>query len=175
MKGYLLTDRRRVKEIPKLDVKDPDLAMELAEMPASEVDDSIVPYEPPVEKPLVEFDIGHLKLHFGEFLRHHSVAKDSDGFLKQFKTLVPGVVGDAGLLVMGNLPVVSFKRDGALVMSRLEAEQPHIIAEFTEMKLVPVFDKEKFQRKMPDVYEAYRARSFRLVNAGSGAGLVLPA
>ena len=35
MKGYLLTDRRRVKEIPKLDVKDPDLAMEPAETGAS--------------------------------------------------------------------------------------------------------------------------------------------
>ena len=120
-----------------------------------------------------EYDIGHLKLHFGEFLRHHSMAKDSTGFLDQFKKLVPGVVGDAGLLVMGNLPVVSFRNDGALVMSRLEKEQPQIVEEFTEMKLVPVFDKEKFQQKMPDVYEAYRARSFRLINAGPGAGLVL--
>lgn len=172
MKGYLLTDRRRVKEIPALDVKDPDLAMELAEMPASQVDAGIDRYNPPKRVP-AEYDIGHLKLHFGEFLRHHSLTKDSTGFLDQFKKLVPGVVGDAGLLVMGNLPVVSFRRDGALVMKRLEAEQPQIVAKYTEMKLVPVFDKEKFEQEMPDVFEAYRARSFRLVNAGSGAGLIL--
>lgn len=173
MKGYLITDRRRIETVPELDVKDPGLAMELAEMPASEVDSSIEPYEPPVKKKLVEYDIGHLKLHFGEFLRHHSIAKDSTGWTSQFKTLVPGVVGDAGLLVVRNLPVASFRRDGALVMSRLEQEQPQIVAEFTRMVTEPKFDKEAFQKKMPDMFEAYRARSFRLLNAGPGAGLVL--
>lgn len=171
--GYLITDRRYVKTVPELDVKDPDLAEELVGMPASEVDSGIEVYDPPVKKKPVEFDISHLRLHFGEFLKHHSVAKDSKGWTDQFKSLVPGVVGNAGLLMVNNLPVASFRRDGALVMSRLEAEQPQIIAEFTEMVAVPVFNKEKFQAKMPDVYEFYRARSFRLVNAGSGAGLFL--
>lgn len=174
MKGYLLTDRRRIASVPELDVKDPDLADTLASMPASEVDSSIEPYEPPKKDPPVEFDISHLKLHFGEFLKHHSVGRDSKGWLDQFKSLVPGVVGNAGLLLVKNVPVASFRRDGALVMSRLEAEQPHIIAQFTEMQTVPVFNRDKFRQKMPDVFEAYRARSFRLVNAGSGAGLVLP-
>ncbi len=172
--GYLITDRRRIASVPELDVQDPELAEELVSMPASKVDNSIEPYEPPKRNPPVEFDISHLRLHFGEFLKHHSLGKDSKGWLDQFKSLVPGVVGDAGLLTVKNLPVASFRRDGALVMSRLEAEQPHIVAEFTEMQTVPVFNKEKFKQKMPDVFEAYRARSFRLVNAGSGAGLVLP-
>lgn len=173
MKGYLLTDRRRITSVPELDVKDPDLATELVEMPTSEVDAAIDMYEPPKEKPPVEYDISHLKLHFGEFLARHSVAKDSKGWLEQFKVLVPGVVGDAGLLTVKNLPVATFRRDGALVMSRLEKEQPQIIAKYTEMKLAPVFNKERFEQEMPDVYAFYRARSFRLVNAGSGAGLVL--
>lgn len=172
--GYLINDRRYIKTVPELDVKDPDLAEELVSMPASKVDSSIEVYEPPVKQKPVEFDISHLRLHFGEFLKHHSVAKDSTGWTSQFKSLVPGVVGDAGLLMVNNLPVASFRRDGALVMSRLEKEQPHIVAKYTRPVTAPVFDKDKFQEEMPDVYEAYRARSFRLINAGSGAGLILP-
>lgn len=169
----MLNDRRRIPTVPELDIEDPELADELVSMPASKVDDSIAPYEPPKEKPPVEFDITHLRLHFGEFLKHHSIAKDSTGWTNQFKTLVPGVVGDAGLLTVKNLPVASFKRDGKLVFSRLEAEQPHIVAKYMRMVTKPEFDEAAFRAEMPDVHAAYRARSFRLVNAGSGAGLVL--
>lgn len=176
MSGYLITDRRRVESMPELDVKDPGLAKELAEMPLSKVDSSIDPYEPSSEIKEIPFDLKSkgLELHFGEFLRHHSFAADSTGWLDQFKKLAPGVVGDSNLLLLGGEPVATFRRDAQLSMSRLAKEQPQIIAEFTTRKWVEVFDKEAFRAKMPDVYAAYRGRSFRLKKRGPGAGLVLP-
>lgn len=176
MSGYLIADRRNVKSVPELDVADRDLAQELAQMPLSKVDSNIDRYEPSEEIKDVPFDLKSkgLELHFGEFLRHHSFAADSTGWLDQFKKLAPGVVGDANLMLLGGEPVATFRRDAQLSMSRLAKEQPQIIAEFTTWKYVEVFDKEAFRAKMPDVYAAYRGRSWRLKKKGPGTGLVLP-
>lgn len=176
MNGYLITDRRRIASVPELDIKDPDLAKELVSMPLSEVDSSISPYEPSKEIKEIPFDLKKkgLELHIGEFLKHHSFAADSTGWLNQFKALVPGVVGEANLLLLGDEPVATFRRDARLSKSRLEKEQPHIIAKYTKMKWVEIFDEDQFRAEMPDVHAAYRGRPFRLKKRGSGAGLVLP-
>lgn len=177
MSGYLITDRRRVASVPELDIKDPALARELAEMPLAEVDAGLDGYQPSDEIKEIPFELKSkgLDLHFGEFLKHHSFAADSTGWLDQFKKLAPGVVGNSNLLLLGGDPVATFRRDAQLSMSRLAKEQPQIIAEFTTWKCMEVFDKEAFKAKMPDVFAAYRGRSWRLKKKGSGAGLVLPA
>lgn len=172
--GYLYTDRRRVASVPELDVRDRALAQDLAQRPVADIDpttDALVP--DPVHKD-IEYNIKPLQLHFGEFLRHHATARDSTDWTKTFKSLVPGVVGDASLLVMGDVPVATFRRNGQFAFKKLEAEQPHIVAKYTTMQLVPVFDREKFAEEMPDMYYAYRARPFRLVRSGPGAGMILP-
>lgn len=178
MSGYLITDRRRITSVPQLDIEDPQLAQELVEMPLSEVDTAIPTYEPDPdpENKEIPFDLKPkgLELHFGEYLKHHSYAADSTGWLDQFKKLAPGVVGDANLLLLGGEPVATFKRDARLSLSRLGKEQPQIIAEFTTWKWVEVFDEAAFKEKMPDVHAAYRGRSFRLKRRGPGAGLILP-
>lgn len=176
--GYLITDRRKIASVPELDIKDRQLARELAEMPLAEVDAGITSYQPDPDPEVKEipFDLKSkgLELHFGEYLKHHSFAADSTGWLEQFKKLAPGVVGDANLLLLGGDLVATFKRDARLSLSRLAKEQPQIIAEFTTRKWVEVFDEEAFKKKMPDVHAAYRGRSFRLKKGGPAAGLVLP-
>lgn len=176
MSGYLITDRRKIASVPQLDIKDPDLAQELVEMPADRVDSNIEPFEPDPDDPPKPYDLRPkgLELHFGEYLKHHSYQADSKGWLDQFKKLLPGVVSDADLLLLGGEPVATFKRDARLSLSRLEKEQPQIVAEFTTWKWMEVFDEEAFKKKMPDVHAAYRGRSFRLKKRGPGAGLVLP-
>lgn len=173
MSGYMISDRRRIRSIPELDVPDPDLAATLADMPLDKVDSTLEPYVPDPEVPDKVYDMNRLRLHVGEFLKHHSLAADSEGFKKQFKSLLPGVVGDSTLLVMGDLPIATFRRDTKLATKRLEQEQPHIITKYTKMRWVPVFDEEAFKAEMPDVHAAYRGRSFRLKKASSGAGLSL--
>lgn len=174
MSGYMISDRRRIASVPELDVKDPGLADTLASLPMSQVDSGLDKLElEPKEK---TYDLRpNLRMHFGEFLRHHSVVKDSGGWGKQFKLLLPGVVGDATLMTMGDLPVATFRRDTKLAVKKLEQEQPQIITKYTKWKWTAVFDEDAFRAEMPDVHAAYRGRSFRLVNAGSGAGLHLPA
>lgn len=174
MSGYMYTDRRSMKTVPDLDVKDRDLATDLAGRPLVEIDSKVPALEPVEEKKDVEYNIKPLKMHFGEFLRHHATAKDSDSWKEQFKHLLPGVIGGASLLLMGDEPVATFRRDARLSLSRLGKEQPHIVAEYTKWKYVQVFDEEAFKLEMPDVHAAYRGRSFRLVRKGSAAGLVLP-
>ena len=172
---YLYTDRRGVKEVPQLDVTDKALANDLAERPSAYIDPKMPALEPdPEEKKPVEYNIKPLKMHFGEFLRHHATAADSGDWLKQFKHLLPGVVGDASQLMMGDEPVATFRRDARLSLSRLGSEQPHIVEAYTKWKYVQVFDEETFRQEMPDVHAAYRGRSFRLVRKGSAAGLILP-
>lgn len=174
MAGYLITDRRRVASVPELDVKDPVLAKQLASMPLSEVDSGLDAYEPPEGKKPIEYNIKPLSLHFGEYLKYHSLSADAGGWMKQFKALLPGVVSDASLLVMGDIPVATFARDSRLNKKRLDAEQPHIVAKYTKMAWVEVFDEEAFKTEMPDVHAAYRGRSLRLKRSGPGAGLILP-
>lgn len=172
--GYLYTDRRRVASVPELDVQDQALAQDLAQRPVADIDpttDALVP--DPAHKD-IEFNIKSLQLHFGEFMRHHAVARDSTSWTKTFKSLVPGVVGDASLLVMGDVPVATFRRNGQLAEEKLKKEQPQIIAKYTTMRWVPVFDRERFAKEEPDLYRAYRARPFRLVRSGPGAGMILP-
>ena len=175
--GYLITDRRNIPSVPELDVKDPELAGQLAGMPLSKVDSSISRYEPSDEIKDVPFDLKAkgLALHVGEFLKHHSYAADSEGWKDQFKALLPGVVGDANLMLLGGEPIATFRRDARLALSKLKKEQPQIIAQFTRWKWVEVFDEEAFKKEMPDVHAAYRGRSFRLKKQGPGSGLVLPA
>ena len=174
--GHMISDRSNVKSVPELDVKDPDLARELVNMPLSKVDSRVAPYEPSEEIKDLPFDLKPkgLELHFGEYLTRHSLAADSDGWLAQFKKLLPGVVGDSNLLLLGGEPIATFRRDARLSVSKLAKEQPHIIAKYTRMKYVEVFDEEAFKKEMPDVHAAYRGRSFRLKKKGPGAGLVLP-
>ena len=167
---YLYTDRRGMKEVPQLDVPDKALANDLAERPSTYIDPKMPALDPdPEENKPVEYNIKPLKMHFGEFLRHHATAADSKSWLDQFKHLLPGVVGNASQLMMGDEPVATFRRDAQLSKSRLEKEQPHIIAKYTRMKWVEVFDKDAFQKEEPALYEAYRGRSFRLVRKGSAA------
>lgn len=174
MAGILITDRRGIREIPALDVKDPELAQQLAETPMSEVDSEIEPYTPPEEVKDTFYNIKPLKLHFGEYLKHHSFAADSTGWKDQFKKLLPGVVGDASVLTIDDVPVATYRRDTKLAVKKLEKEQPHIIAKFTRTKTVEYFDETAFRAAMPDMYHAYRGRSFRLKKTGPGAGLILP-
>ena len=176
MSGYMIADRSHVKTVPELDVKDPDLADRLAKMPLSQVDSRVDDYQPSDEAKELPFDLKPkgLALHFGEYLKQHSVEADSDGWLGQFKKLLPAVVGDANLMLLGGEPVATFRRDARLSKSKLAREQPHIIAKYTRMKWVEVFDEEAFKNDMPDVHAAYRGRSFRLKKKGPGAGLVLP-
>lgn len=176
MTGYMYTDRRRIKAVTALDVPDPLLAQDLASRPLATVDPTVPALsapEPGVPAD-IEYNMRPLKMHFGEFLRHHATAKDSEDWKKQFKKLLPGVVNDASLMVMGDEPVATFRRDARLSKSRLDKEQPQIVAKYTKMKWVEVFDEEAFKQEMPDVHAAYRGRSFRLVRGGAGAGLVLP-
>lgn len=170
---YVTTDRRRVAPMAQLPVKDAAVAGELATKPLAEVDAEIEPYVPAkVEEK--RYDLTPLQLHFGEFLRYHTRAKEATGWLKEFKKVLPGVVGEASLMVMGNLPVATFRRDTKLSMKRLESEQPHIIKKYTRTVTREEFDEEAFREEEPLMHQAYRGRSFRLVNGGPGAGLVLP-
>ncbi len=170
---YVTTDRRRVTQVAHLPVKDASVASELATRPLAELDPETDPYipEPVAEK---RYDFTPLQLHFGEYLRHHTRAKEANGWLKDFKRLLPGVVGDSSLMVMGNLPVATFRRDAKLSMKRLESEQPHIVKKYTRMVTREEFDEDAFRAEEPLLHQAYRGRSFRLVNGGPGAGLVLP-
>lgn len=167
---YVTTDRRRIAQLP---VRDAIAAEALATIPLAQVDPEIEPYVPaPVEEK--KYDLTPLQLHFGEFLRYHTRAKEANSWLKEFKKVLPGVVGDASLMVMGNLPVATFRHDAKLSMKRLQAEQPHIVEKYTRMVTKEEFDQDAFRRDDEAMYRAYCGRSFRLVTSGPGAGLVLP-
>lgn len=176
MSGYMISDRRNVRTVPELDVKDPGLAAELASMPLSKVDSTVKPLIPEPDEKFIPYDLKPkgLELHFGEFLKHHSLAADSEGWKDQFKKLLPAVVNDADLLLLGGEPIATFKRDARLSLSQLAREQPQIVAQFTRWKWKEVFDEDAFKEEMPDVHAAYRGRSLRLKRRGPGTGLVLP-
>lgn len=171
--GYLFTDRRAVSRVDGLDIKDQILANWLVSQPVAAVDPEVEVYEPAPDVKDVEYNLKPLKMHFGEFLRHHATKKDSSSWLETFKSLLPGVVGDSSLLVMGDEPVATFRRDARLSLSRLKKEQPHIVAKYTKIVSEAKFDEEAFRSEMPEVHAAYRGRSFRLKTAGPGAGLHL--
>jgi hypothetical protein len=173
---YNITDHRVSKArnaFSALPVADADAAAELSARPVESFDGSLDVYEPqPKER---SYDLGTaLRHHFGEFLRYHAVKKESTDWTKQFKLLLPPVVGKSTLLTMGERPVATFRNTGPLNMALLNNEQPDVITKYTRRKWVEVFDKEAFAAELPHLYEAYRGRRFVLVSNGAAAGLVLP-
>lgn len=171
--SYTVTDRRRPELFDTLPVENPVVASDFSQRPVAQVDADVDVYDPPKNEEK-QYDLSPLRLHYGEFLRYHARAKEANGWLKTFKSLLPGVVGDASLMVMGNLPVATFRRDQKLSMKRLADEQPQIIAKYTRRVVKEEFDEEAFRNEEPLMHQAYRGRSFRLVASGPGAGLVLP-
>ena len=164
---FTYTDRRRApadvspfeKELP---VGNKALAAAAETMPPE-----VTLYEPPSGTlPEVAFDISGLQLYWGEFLNHHGVNAETGKWMKTFKPLLGKLAGDATLLRVGNVPVATFRNDMQLNMKRLAAEQPHIIAKYTKLKAVEVFDKDEFLEKEPLMHRAYRGRSLRLVKGG---------
>lgn len=167
--GFRVDDRRRISALP---VKDAQAAQEMATRPIADIDNTAPALVPePKEK---QFDLSPLRLVFGEYLRHHANARESKGFMDQFKKLLPGVTGSASLLVMGNLPVATYRHDGKLAVKKLADEQPEIVKKYTRLVTKEEFDEEAFRRDEPLLHQAYRGRSLRLVTSGAGAGLVLP-
>lgn len=166
--GFNVVDNRRLpQQWQQLPIRDQIVATTVAEMPISTVDPDAPAYVPD-KKPEVSFDLNlsPLKPWWGEFLRWHANAKEATTWVKTFKTLLPGVVGDATLLQVGDVAVARYRRDAQLNRKQLAAEQPAIYAKYTRVKAAMVFDEEAFKAEMPDMHAAYRGRKLNLVTQG---------
>lgn len=166
--GFNVVNNRRLpQQWEQLPVRDHLVASAVAQRPISEIDPDAPAYVPE-KKPEQSFDLNlsPLRPWWGEFLRHHADAKEANTWVKTFKTLLPGVVGDATLLLVGDVPVARFRRDAQLNKRQLAAEQPEIYAKYTRVKAATVFDEEAFKAEMPDMHAAYRGRPLKLVAQG---------
>lgn len=175
--GFRMSDNRRAAiaqatTVSQLPVRDSLVAGAVASMDVAQIDPEASAYVP-AKKPEQRYDLEALKLIWGEFMLQHAAKKEADGWLKTFKTLLPPVVGDATLLVVGDREVARYRRDGKLNMKQLAAEQPHIVAKYTRIMATEQFDEDAFKADEPAMHAAYRGRSLRLVTAG-GAPIVLP-
>lgn len=169
--GFNVVDNRRLpQQWQQLPVRDAVAASVVAQRPIGDIDPDAPAYVPDVvdKKPETRFDLNlsPLKPWWGEFLDHHAAAKKASTWVKTFKTLLPGVVGDATLLLVGDVPVARFRRDAQLNRKQLAAEQPEIYAKYTRIKAATVFDEEAFRAEMPDMHAAYRGRKLNLVTQG---------
>lgn len=174
--GYTFTDNRRYTppaEFGSLSVPDAQAALVAADAPVERFDPQASEYRPVVKDAVeVAFDLSPLKMYWGEYLQRHSVAADMNGWLKEFKALLPNVNGikDATVLTMGGAEVATYRRSAKLNTKQLEAEQPQVVEKYTRPVTEMKFDEDAFRRDMPAMHAAYRGRQLKLVRR---AGITL--
>lgn len=173
MTSSTVTDNRRFTELP---VRDETAALETSAAPLEQLGVELTPYTPREDKkPDVRFDLSPFARQHGEFLIRHARKSQDEAWLREFKKLLGGMAPEATLIRFANADVATFRRDAQLSLSQLAKEQPDIIARYTRRKTVEVFDKEAFLAEMPEMYAAYRGRSYRLIkNPALSDGLFVP-
>lgn len=160
--SFRMVDNRRALEAIR--VEDPEQAKRRAGLPISEIDPDAKPFKASTV-PEITYSLDRWRLAWGEFLGHHAAHKVSKGWLDMFKPVLSGAVGEEPtLLTYESRTVARFRRDGLLNLKLLGQEQPAMVAKYTKMKWVEVFDKEAFEAEEPLLYAAYRARRLTLVS-----------
>lgn len=173
--GFNVVDNRRLpvaQTLDQLPVRNGAAALQMANAPVETVASDAVPYEVPRGVTEKIYDMGRLKLLWGEYLRWHAMHLEAKKWMDTFKDLLDVETGNATLLRLESKPVATYRRNGQLGLKRLAAEQPQIVEKYTKMKWVEEFDKEAFASEEPTLYGQYRAR--RLVLVSAPKDLVLP-
>lgn len=149
---YIVTDNRRIaQEEPMSPAVNQARTGDLA-VPAT------------ADTPEIRFHLEPIQLQWNEYVMWHGQEAEANRFMKRFKELLPGVVGDANALYLGNHEVATYRRDAKLNLTQLAKEHPEIITRYTRMMAEERFDEAAFRAEMPDMHAAYRGRSLRLVN-----------
>ena len=164
MAGYRVTDHRRQEWAEKFGL--PEVSKELAAEAAETTTEAFLPAKAPKEDPnarvLVQpLDI--LRPQFGEFFVRHRQGAEVSGFMKAFKEMLPAFAKDATHLALGGEVIASYRHDGRLSVSELKKVRPDIIAKYTRIRSVEVFDEDAFRADDPATHEMFRGRSLRLL------------
>lgn len=106
-----------------------------------------------------QFKIDQYEEHWARMLALEPLVDEYNRLKARFKELA----GEADVLTLHGVPVKTNKADGKLNMTRLKAEQPHLVAQYfkKEWREVEVFDQDAFAATHPDTFARYRTRSLR--------------
>lgn len=116
----------------------------------------IRPVEGEVAKPVI-FHVDQFGTQWEAMVAAKRKQDELDKFVKEAKALFKTLAQGASEFRMGNQKVASIV-PGQLNMSKLEEEQPDLVAEFTFMVTKPQFDAVAFAKAHPKIWEEYRAK-----------------
>lgn len=174
MADYVVTDNRRfVPGIEHLPIQNGGVAEAMARTPIEQAVPGVKPYERPEGEVELTYDLGPLRLLWGEAIRHHTIYGESRRWLDGFKEVLPAYTKQATLLTLHGSEVATYRPNGQLKFKELEREQPDLVAKYTRMQSRLTFDEEAFKREHPEVHAAYRARRLVFVSAPK-AQIALP-
>jgi hypothetical protein len=108
------------------------------------------------------FDIAEIKAYYQEFLLRKARWEEDGEWIKDFQDRLDKTSGGAERFVYDGHEVATYKRNGNLSVKRLEAEQPEVVARYTRLVQELKFDRQAFEAEEPELYQAYRAKVFRV-------------
>lgn len=111
------------------------------------------------------FELDHIRLVHEEFLLRKARLDEDQAWIELYKERLDKMSGGAESFTLDGREVATYKRNGNLNTKRLEAEHPEVIAKYTRLVQELKFDKISFENDEPELFQAYRAKVFRLPGA----------
>jgi hypothetical protein len=120
--------------------------------------------------PAKTFNLDNLAMLWEEFRKRHARHKADKKWLEEFKATLKKVSDNAEEFKLNGSKVAALQ-PGNLNISRLDKEQPDVVAKYTHIVAEQKFDTEWFRTEEPELFEQYRAKALVLTNEPSFEGL----
>jgi len=111
------------------------------------------------------FELDSLRLLYEEFLLRKARLEEDEAWIELYKEKLDNLSNGAESFTLDGREVATYKRNGNLNTKRLEAEHPEVIEKYTRLVTEMKFDREAFGKDEPELFQAYRAKVFRLPGA----------
>lgn len=108
------------------------------------------------------FHLDKFKQAWAQFKDAKRREREAKSFTKEAGELFKELSGGADEFYMGGQKVATVV-PGQLNLKKLMAEQPELVAECTELQTTQVFNKVRFAKEYPEIFEKYRAQRLVLI------------
>lgn len=114
-----------------------------------------------------DYSLDNLALLWQEFQVRKQRCDEDARWIKEFKAQIDRLSGGAEVYQLAGAEVATYRRNGNLNLTKLEKEQPEVVARYTEMVAEHKFNKERFEAEQPELFAQYRAKVWRMVEGTS--------
>jgi hypothetical protein len=125
-----------------------------------------VPSRKEIEEKEKSFELGDTyRDHWRELERRRmafeQASDDYESYKKRFKEILEAQKAD--VVTLDGRTVATHAVSGAFNVAKFKLDNPGMAKNYTFLRESEVFDKERFAKDSPEIYQAYRVRTLRFV------------